>query len=91
MDFGRHDVREFVKAERRLVAVDSFWDFLSILRPEIPQHQVRPLSGWKVTKPVDAPVLSDPIPGVNVVGACLFREPRPACLPGGKVALLRLR
>jgi hypothetical protein len=79
-----------MKAEGGVMTVGPFRDFLSILGPEIPKHQVRALRSRKIGKPIDSSVLTNPVSGVHMVGVRLLGEPRPSGLLGGEEALLGL-
>jgi hypothetical protein len=66
-------------------------NFLSVLRPEIPEHQVRSLRCRKVGKSVDAAVLPNPVSRMYMVGVRLLCETCSDGLFGCEEALLRLR
>jgi hypothetical protein len=72
------------------MAVDALRNFPSVLRPQIPEHEVRALCCREIGEPVDSAVLSNPVSRVHVVRMHLFGEPRLDGLFGCKKALLRL-
>src|SRR5208283_2472304 len=90
VQFRWHEIGKLVQTERRVVAVGSFRNFPPVLRPEIPEHQVRTLGRRKVREPVDPPVLANPVSRLHVVGVGLLREPRPDGLLRREESLLRL-
>ena len=72
------------------MAVDALRNFPSVLRPQIPEHEVRALWCREIGEPVDSTVLSNPVSRVHVVRMYLFGEPGPDGLFGCEKALLRL-
>src|SRR5882757_9897696 len=72
------------------MAVNALLNFLPVLRPQIPEHEVRSLGCRKIGEPVDSAVLANPVSGVHMVRMHLFGEPRPDGLFGREKALLRL-
>jgi len=86
-----HDIGEFVKTESRLVAVCAFQNFLTILRPEIPKHQIRALCRVKIGQSINTTMLPDPVSYFHVVDMGLFGESCSRGLLGGEEPLLRLR
>ena len=79
-----------MKTKSRIMAVNALGNFLPVLRPQIPEHEVRSLGCRKIGEPVDSAVLSNPVSGVHMVRMHLFGEPRPDGLFGREKALLRL-
>jgi hypothetical protein len=79
-----------MKTASRVMAVGAFRHFLSILGPEIPEHQIRTLRSRKIGEAVDSAVLTNPVSDVHVVGVRLLGEPRSSGLLGGEEALLGL-
>src|SRR5712672_103372 len=72
------------------MAVNALLNFLPVLRPQIPEHEVRSLGCRKIGEPVDSVVLANPVSGVHMVRMHLSGEPRPDGLFGREKALLRL-
>src|SRR5256885_1934677 len=79
-----------MKTEGRVMAVDALRNFPSVLRPQIPEHEVRALWCREIGEPVDSTALSNPVSRVHVVRMYLFGEPGPDGLFGCEKALLRL-
>src|SRR5258708_26523761 len=86
-----HDIGKFVKTESRIVTVCAFRNFLTILRPQIPKHQIRALWCGKIGQPINTTMLPDPVSDFHVVGMGLFSESSSRGLLGGEEPLLRLR
>ena len=86
-----HYVRKIIKAQSSLIAVDSLGGLSPIPGPERPKHQVRALTPWKAPQPIDSPMLTNPIPRLNVVRVSIFRESRSFSLFGREEALLAFR
>jgi hypothetical protein len=86
-----HCVRKIVKAQSSLMAVDSLRDLFAIPRPERPKHQVGPLASRKAGQPIDSPMLTNPVPHLNVVRVSILREPRSFGLLRREEALLAFR
>src|SRR5260370_32259379 len=84
------DVGEFVKTQSRVLTVRAFQNFLTILRPQIPKHQIRALRRGKIGQPINTTMLPDPVSDFHVVGMGLFRESCSRGLLGGEEPLLRL-
>jgi len=87
----RHYVREIVKAQSSLMAVDSLSGLSPIPRPERPKHQVRTLASRKVSQPIDSAMLTNPVSHLNVVWVSILREPRSFSLLGREKTLLPFR
>src|SRR5208282_1315817 len=85
-----HDIGEFVKTESRVVTVCAFRNFLTILRPQIPKHQIRALRCGKIGHPINTTMLPDPVSDFHVVCMGLFRESCSRGLLRGEEPLLRL-
>src|SRR5580765_6725221 len=79
-----------MKAQRSVMTVRSLRNFLPVLRPEIPQHQVRPFRSGEFGKPIDSAVFANPVSGVHVVGVHLLGESRADGLLRREESLLRL-
>ncbi len=79
-----HDIGELVKTESRVVTVYAFRSFLTILRPQIPEHQIRALCRGKIGQPIDTTMLPDPVSDFHVVGMGLFGESCSRGLLGGE-------
>src|SRR6266436_1497786 len=86
-----HDIGELVKTESCVVTICAFRNFLTILRPQIPKHQIRALRRRKICQPINTTMLPDPVSDFHVVGMGLFGESCPCGLLGGEEPLLRLR
>ena len=86
-----HYVREIVKAQSSLMAVNSLSGFAPIPGPKGPKHQVWALASWKAGQPIDSPILPSPIPGVKVVRVSILREPGRLSLLCREEALLVFR
>src|SRR5260370_4167116 len=84
------DVGAFVKPESRVVPVRAFQNFLTILRPQIPKHQIRALRRGKIGQPINTTMLPDPVSDFHVVGMGLFRESCSRGLLGREEPLLTL-
>jgi hypothetical protein len=83
-------IRQIVKAECRMAAVDTLDFLIPISRPQRPKDEVKPISRRKQSEPVDTPVLADPVPGVHIIEVCVFGESGRLGLLGGEKALLLL-
>src|SRR6267154_687694 len=79
-----------MKTKSRIMAVNAIGNFLPVLRPQIPEHEVRSLGCRKIGEAVDSAVLANPVSGVHMVRMHLFGEPRPDGRFGREKALLRL-
>ena len=86
-----HYVRKIMKAQSSLMAVDSLCGLSSIPGPERPKHQVRALASRKTGQPIDSPMLTNPVSGLNVVRVSILREPRSFSLLRRKETLLAFR
>jgi len=86
----RVHIRQIVKAERCLVTVDTLHFFIPVPGPERPKHEIGPISRRKERKPVNAAVLSNPVPDLHVVRVCVFCESCSFGLLRGEKALLLL-
>jgi hypothetical protein len=86
-----HYVREIVEAQSSLMAVDPLGDLSPIPGPERPKHQVRALASRKARQPIDSPMLTNPITGLNVIRVSILRKPRSFSLLRRKVTLLPFR
>jgi hypothetical protein len=91
VQLGWHYVRKIVKAQSSLMAVDSLCGLSSIPGPERPKHQVRVLASRKAGQPINSPMLTNPISGLNVVGVSILREPRSLSLLRREETLLPFR
>ncbi len=79
-----------MKTESRVVAVCAFRNLLTILRPQIPKHQIRALRRGKIGQPINTTMLPDPVSDFHVVGMSFFGESCSRGLLGGEEPLLRL-
>jgi len=86
-----HYVRKIVKAQSRLMAVDSLDGFCPIPGPERPKHQVRTLASRKAGEPIDSPMFTNPVSRLNVVRVGILREPRSFSLLRREETLLPFR
>jgi hypothetical protein len=84
------DVGELMKAQRRLVAVHSLGFLVSVPRPKGPDREVWTIRLRKEGEAVNAAVLTDPVPGLHVVGMGVFCKPHSFRLLGREEALLCL-
>jgi hypothetical protein len=87
----RHYVRKIEKAKSSLMAVDSLVSLSPIPSPERPKHQVRALTSRKAGQPIDSPMLSNPVPRLNVVRVSILREAHSFSLLRRKETLLAFR
>jgi len=98
-EMGRHchvklrrvGIGKLIEAQCRLVTKNSFGFFFTIPRPQRPKHKVGPVGGWKLRHPVDAPMFTNPVTGLHVIGMGIFGKARRFGLLGGEEALLLLR
>ena len=88
VQFRGHNVRKLVKAQSSLMAVDSLRDLSSIPRPERPKHQIRAVTTWKASQPIDSPMFTNPVSHLNVVRVGILRETRSLSLLRGEKTLL---
>ena len=88
VELRRTQVREFIKAEGRLVAVYTLDLPVPVPGPQCPKDQVRPISHRKQNEPVNTAVLPCPVPGFHMIGMCAFGESGRPGLLGGKETLL---
>lgn len=75
-------IRQIVKAECRVVAVDTLDFLVPVSRPQCPKDEVGPLRRGKQSEPVDATVLADPVPYLHMIGVGVLGE-------SGRLGLLR--
>jgi len=71
-----HYIRKIVKAQSSLMAVHSLDSLSPIPGPERPKHQVRALASRKAGKPIDSPMLTNPVSRLNVVRVSILSESR---------------
>ena len=90
VELRRIQIRQFVKAERRLVAVYTLDLLTPVPRPERPKDEIGPISHRKQSESVDAAVLTDPVPNLHVVGMGILGESSRLGLLRGEEALLLL-
>ena len=86
----RIQIRQIVKAERRMVAVDTLDFLVPVPGPQRPKDEVGPISCRKQSEPVDATVLADPVSDLDVVRMSVFGESGCLGLLRGEEALLLL-
>jgi hypothetical protein len=70
------------------VAVYTLDFLVSVPGPQRPKHKVRPISRRKQSEAVDPPVLTDPVPGLHMIGIGVFGESGRPRLLGGEETLL---
>src|ERR1700679_3754497 len=80
-----------MKTERRVMTVCSLGHFLPVLRPEIPQHQVRAFRRREFGEPINSTVLANPVSRLHMVGMHLLGKPRAYRLFCREKSLLRSR
>ena len=61
-------IRQVVKAERRIVAVDALDFLVPVSGPQCPQNKVRAVTGWKEGEPIDSTMFAEPVSGLHMVG-----------------------
>jgi hypothetical protein len=86
-----HYVGKIMKAQSSLMAVDSLGGLFPIPGPERPKHQVRPFTSRKAGKPIDSPMLTNPVSRLNVVRVSILCESRSFGLLRREEALLSFR
>jgi len=86
-----HYLRQIMKAQSRLMAVDPLGGLSPIPGPERPKHQVRALASRKARQPIDSPMLTNPVSCLNVVRVSILRKPRSFSLLRREEALLVFR
>ena len=84
-------VREFMEAERRLVAKYPSRPVAPITRPEPPEDGVRALGSGKAGQSIDSAVFPNPIAHANVIDAFAARVAQRRRLLRCEVATLRFR
>lgn len=87
----RHDVRQVVQRQRGRVTVDALRLSATVVRPELPQHQVGSIGCRKPREPVDASSFPNPVADANLVGVAIVGVPSRDGLSGREQALLRGR
>src|ERR1700733_14856310 len=80
-----------MKTECRVMTVCSLGHFLPVLRPEIPQHQVRAFRSREFGEPINSTVLANPVSCLHMVGMHLLGKPRAYRLFCREKSLLRSR
>ena len=89
VQLGGHDVGKLLKAQSRVVAVSALGNFLAVLRPKIPEHQIRAVGCRKLRQAIDSAMLADPISDADVVRMSFLAKSRVYGLLGGEETLLR--
>jgi hypothetical protein len=84
----RIEVRQIIKAQRRVVTVNTLDILISVSGPEGPEDEIRSIGYRKQGEPVDTPVLANPIPSLYMIRVGVFGEASGLRLLGGKKALL---
>ncbi len=82
--------RKVEKAERRLMAVHTLHLLVPVPGPQCPQDEIGPIHRRKQREPVDAAVLTNPVPDPHMLGMRVFSESGRLRLFGGEEALLLL-
>ena len=90
VNFGWVQVRQFVQAERRLVAENALDCFLPISGPERPEYEIRPVRYWEECQTIDAAVFPNPVPGLYMVRMSILGESGCIGLFRGEESLLLL-
>ena len=90
VELRRVQVGQFVKAQRRLMTVDAFDFFVSVPGPQRPKHEIGSISCRKQREPVDAAVLTDPVPDLHMIRMRVLGESGRFGLLRGEEALLLL-
>ena len=90
VELGRIQIRQVVEAERRLVAVHTLHFLVPVPGPQRPQDEIGPVSRRKQREPVDAAVLTNPVPDLDMIRMGVFGESGRLGLLGGEEALLLL-
>ncbi len=75
VEFGRHHIRQVMKAQSGLMAVDPVDGLRPISGPKRPKHQVRALTSRKARQPIDSPMFTNPVSHLNMVRMGVLREP----------------
>ena len=83
-------IRQLVEAQRGLMAVYTLDLLIPVTRPECPKDEVGTVGRREQGEPVDAAVLTDPIPDLDVVGMRVLGESRRLGLLRGEESLLLL-
>jgi len=90
VELRRIQIRQVEKAKRRLVAVNTLNLLVPVSGPQGPQDEVGPVCSRKQSEPVNAAVLTNPVPHLHVIGVCVFGKSGRLGLLGGEEALLLL-
>jgi len=67
MQLRRIEVREVVKAESGLVAVNALRLLVPVSGPQSPEYKVRMLFRWEQREAVNATMLANPVSGTHVI------------------------
>ena len=67
-----------------VVTVGALSNFLTILRPKIPEHEIGAFRSGKSREPIDSTVLPDPVSHLNMVSVGILGNTRADCLFGRK-------
>ena len=70
------------------MTVNALYFFVAVSRPECPKHKVRPVGRREQGESVDAAVLTDPVPDLDVVGMRVLGESSRLGLLRGEESLL---
>lgn len=63
-----------MRAERRLMTIDSLDLFLPVPGPERPKSQVRPVRQRELREPVESSMFANPVACMHVIRVSVFRE-----------------
>ncbi len=91
VEFGRHDVGEPVQGQRRTVAESSLRLPRAVVRPELPEDQVRTRRERKPSQAIDAAPLANPVADAHMVGMPVVSVASRLRLAGGEEPTLLRR
>jgi len=86
----RIQIRQIIKAERRMVAVYTLDFPIPIPGPQCPKYEFGPISCRKQSEMIDTTMFTGPIPDLDVVGMGVFGKSSRLGLLRGEEALLLL-
>jgi len=90
VEFRRIQIRQIIKAERRMVAVYTLDFLVPIPGPQCPKYEFGPISCRKQSEMIDTTMFAGPIPDLDVVGMGVFGKSSRLGLLRGEEALLLL-
>lgn len=88
VQFGRIQIRQFIKAEGCVVAVNTLCLLVPVSRPKCPENQIGAIGHRKQSESVNPAVLTNPVSNLNVVGMSILRESSGLGLLRGEETLL---